>query len=95
MLNQLSASWDELGAELKVDSNERDKLKKDSTLTDDGRLEKLLVIWIRSQPSCVTWETIQNGLVKIKRIDVAKTLRMYLHDNVYDKYIKLNDFTPF
>ena len=91
----MSASWDELGAVLKVDSNERDKLKKDSTLNDDGRLEKVLVIWIRSEPSCVTWETIQNGLVNIKRIDVAKTLRKYLHDVVYDKYIKLDDFTAF
>ena len=96
LLNQWSASWNDLGAELKVDSNERNKLRKDTALTDDERLEKVLAVWIGSESSDVTWEMVLKVLVTIKKKNVARIVRKYLQqDDVYDKYIKFDDFTPF
>ena len=85
LIKQLSASWNDFGRVLKVDSNYREKLMRDPMLTDDGRLEKVLDKWFGSKPSHVTWEMILDVLGKFGREDIAREVRTYLEEESYDK----------
>ena len=95
LVRDMSAYWDVLGGHLLVKMNFRQSLRK-GNLDDDLKLEKLLIEWIGTEPSHVTWEVIIKALEACGRKDVAKKITKYLEEqDTYDKYIGFDDFTPF
>ena len=58
-----SARWDEFASELQVTFNKRESLRHDINLDDRGRLERVVIFWIESQCSPVTWQKILKTLV--------------------------------
>ena len=67
-----SARWNEFGSELQVPSNKRESLKHDKTLDDRDRLEQVVIFWIESECSLVTWQKI---LKTLDSMDLNKTAR--------------------
>ena len=57
--------WDEFGSELGVPFEKRDCLRHDMTLEDRSRLERVVIFWIQSQCSPVTWQKILSTLVSM------------------------------
>ena len=91
-----SAKWDGFARELHVDDNTRESLKHDISLESDGRLERILKIWIESQCSSVTWEKILDVLISMDLKYTAGKVQDYLkYQEVIDKYVKKPDFKPY
>ena len=91
----ISASWNELGIALDVSFNVREGLQT-SNLDNDWKLETVLQKWIGKQIPEVTWETILKVLVECGKRDIAKEVQEFLEKpEVYNKYIKKEDFIPF
>ena len=65
-----SARWNEFGSELEVPYNTRVSLKHDKALDDRDRLEGVVIFWIESECSPVTWEKI---LKTLDSMDLKKT----------------------
>ena len=71
-----SARWDEFGSELRVPCDTRESLRRDVTLDDKGRLERVLMKWIQSQCSPVTWQNVIDTLLSME----LKTTAGEVHD---------------
>ena len=81
-----SARWDEFASELHVPCNTRDSLGRNILLEDGGRLERVVVKWIQSQCSPVTWENIIRTLASMDLNATACEVQDYLkHRQVVTK----------
>ena len=61
-----SARWDEFGSELRVPYDTRESLRRDVTLDDRGRLERVVMKWIQSQCSPVVWQNVIDTLLSME-----------------------------
>ena len=94
LLKEKSADWNGFRIELGVDGNYGDTLARDHSLTDDGRLEKVLTDWIEAQPSKVTWSKILEILEAQKFRKMAENVNVFLQrEDVIEKYSKKNNFS--
>ena len=73
-----SARWDEFASELKVPNDTRESLRHNVTLEDRGRLDRVVMKWIQSQCSPVTWENIIHTLVSMDLKTTAGSIQDYL-----------------
>ena len=95
VVRNISSSWFDIGCELHVPLNVREGLKKDMSLSDEAKLEKILNEWIKFETSDVTWKTILKVLQALRRRDIVREALKYLErPAIYSKYIKKDDFTP-
>ena len=91
LMKDISASWNEIGIDLKVPSNDRDSLLRNSMLDDYGKMDKVIRNWNGTQKTDVTWETILNTL-NGKRDVRTKVIEFLEKPKNYAKYIKKADF---
>ena len=95
VVRNISSSWFDIGSELHVPLNVREGLKKDLSLSDEAKLEKIHNEWIKFETSDVTWKSILKVLQALRRRDIVREALKYLERPViYSKYIKKDDFTP-
>ena len=95
LVRNTSSSWFDIGSKLHVSLNVREGLRKDVSLSDDAKLEKILNEWIKFETVDVTWENILKALQAQRRNDIVRETLMYLkRPDIYSKYIKKDDFTP-
>ena len=95
-MSTLSASWHDIGGRLRVPLGDRQSLLQHASISNDGKLEKILDKWIGSQTSDVTWKMIIGVLIAIEKKNIASEVTRYLDKKQnYDKYIKKEDFVPF
>ena len=66
-------------------------MKKDGSLSDDTRLEKILEMWITAETKPVTWEMIITALEKLKRIDLVKAIELHLEKSKSRKRVSYHD----
>ena len=91
-----SSRWDEFGSELRVPFNTRESLRHNIALEDGGRLERVVVKWIESQCSPVTWENIVHMLVSMDLKTTAGEVMDYLkRRQVIDKSQSKQLYTTF
>ena len=96
LMSELSASWHDIGGKLRVPIGERESLLRESRISDDGKLEKMLYSWISSQTSDVTWKKILDILIAFKRKNIASEVTSFLDtQEAYDKYACQQDYAPF
>ena len=80
---------------MRVDDNTRESLRRDIRFDDGGRLEQVLMNWIESRCSSVTWEKILDVLSSMTLKKTARDVKEYLKDQqVIDKYKSKPDYTP-
>ena len=95
LVKDISASWNELGGELEILSNERITLQKDASHTDKDRLEFVLRNWIQNETKEVKWKVILKALEVLKRRDLIKKVIQYLETpEIHRRYISMKDFSP-
>ena len=80
-----SDRWDEFGIELRVSLETRDSLRHDVTLGNRSRLDRVVMKWIQSQCSPVTWENIIRTLVSMDLKVTAGKVQDYLKHQVITK----------
>ena len=91
LMKDISTSWNEIGIDLKAHSDDRNSLLKNATLSDYGKMDKVLRNWNGTQKTDVTWETILNTLNE--KIDVCtKVIEFLEKPENYAKYINKADF---
>ena len=73
-----STEWNAIGRELGVSHNDREKLRKRIELSDDDRLEMVLIKWKKSECTDVSWDTIIDMLKDLKLNNVAREVTQYL-----------------
>ena len=96
LLAKLSSSWHDIGGRLRVPIDERQSLLQNASISDESKLEKTLHIWICSQPSDVTWQMIIHVLIVFEKKNVAGEVTRFLEkQEIYDKYIRQDNFAPF
>ena len=96
LMTKLSSLWYDIGGRLRVPRDERESLLQVTNLTNDGKLEKILDIWISSQTSEVTWKMIIDMLMGFEKRNIASEVAKYLDkQHIYEKYIQQDDFAPF
>ena len=91
LMKDISASWNEIGIELKVPPNDRDSLSKNATLSDYGKMDTVIRNWNGTQKTDVTWKTILNTLNE-KRDVRTKVIEFLEKPENYAKYINKADF---
>ena len=95
-MTKLSSSWHDIGGRLRVPIGERQSLLQNASISNDAKLEKILDVWISSQPSDVTWKTIIDVLIAFEKRNVAAEVARFLDkQDIYEKYIQQDDFVPF
>ena len=95
LVRSISPSWYDIGSKLLVPLDIRDSLKRDTSLSDEARLEKILDAWINGEKASVTWRTILEALEALGRRDIIrKTLDYLERPAIYSKYIEKKDFIP-
>ena len=80
-LKKESISWNEFGRELGLSIGFRDELRKDISLSNGDRLEKVLCKWSESECSEVSWGTIIEMLKDLDYNSMAKDVKDYLLHN--------------
>ena len=86
--NDISASWNSVGMELKISMDDRETLRRDSGLTATEKLEQILNKWIQSASMPVTWRTLMKALGSLKRQDLVTKVKDYLEKpENYKKYM--------
>ena len=81
-----SASWDEFGSELRVPYDTRESFRHDSTLKDRGRLERVVMKWIQSQCSPVSWQNVIDTLLSMQLKTTAGRVQDWLkHQQMINK----------
>ena len=96
LLAKLSASWHDIGGRLRVPIGERQSLLQNTAISNDEKLERILDVWISSQPSDVTWKVILDMLIAFEKKNIASEVARFLDkQHIYDKYIQQDDFAPF
>ena len=82
--------------ELRVGDSTRQSLKRNNTLEDWQKLDTVLMTWMDSHSSPVTWENVIHILVKMELKKIAVNVQDYLKkQEVIDRYIQEPDFIPF
>ena len=95
LLQAVSSSWYEIGTHLKISMNHRDTLKRDVSLTDETKLDKIVNEWISRETTDVKWRIIFKTLQSLGRKNLLKKAVAFLEKpEIYSKYIAVNDFTP-
>ena len=95
-MTKLSSSWHDIGGRLRVPIGERQSLLQNTTISNDGKLEKILDVWISSQPSDVTWKMILDMLIAFEKKNIASEVARFLDkQHIYEKYIQQDDFVHF
>ena len=84
MLRDKSANWDDIGSELDVPLNTREELRRDSTLTASGRLERVLSCWLETK-KCCTWKTFKKHLLDLDYHDVVQKVDTFINNNPSSK----------
>ena len=77
--------WDEFGIELQVSLETRDSLRHDVALGDRSRLDRVVMKWIQSQCSPVTWKNIIHTLESMDLKVTARKVQDYLKHQVITK----------
>ena len=96
LMTKLSSSWHDIGGRLRVPIGERQSLLQVTNMSNDGKLERILDIWISSQPSDVTWKMIIDMLIAFEKKNIASEVARFLDkQHIYEKYIQQDDFVPF
>ena len=91
-----SSRWDEFASGLRVPFDTRESLRHNIALEDGGRLERVVVKWIESQCSPVTWENIIDTLVSMDLKRTAGEVQDYLkHQQVISKSQSKQLYTTF
>ena len=91
-----SSRWDEFASGLRVPFDTRESLRHNIALEDGGRLERVVVKWIESQCSPVTWENIIHTLVSMDLKRTAGEVQDYLkHQQVISKSQSKHLYTTF
>ena len=81
-----SSRWDEFARELRVPSDKRQSLRQNIGLEDEGRLERVVMKWIESRCSPVTWQNIIHTLLSMELKTTAGSVQDYLkHQQVINK----------
>ena len=95
LVKDISASWNELGGELEIPSDDRSSLQKDGRHTDKDRLEFVLRNWIQYETKDVKWKVILKALDVLRRRDLIKKVIEYLETpEIHKRYISMKDFSP-
>ena len=80
LLTNISAKWEEIGSALNISQNELDGLQHNHR-SITMKLSQVLTLWINSESSPVSWETlisaIEGPIVNNKK--KAKEIRDYLY----------------
>ena len=92
--NDISSSWNSVGSELNISMNFRDTLRRDISLTDTDKLERILNEWSQSETKPVTWRIVLEALKSLQRQDLIRKVIAYLEkpDN-HQRYISMNNFS--
>ena len=86
-LRRRSADWESFARELRVDLNYRKVLRRNMTLTDDDRLERVLDKWKESSQEGVSWKKVLDMLVELELYDMHQKMIEFLkRDDVILKY---------
>ena len=95
LVKYISALWNELGREFDVPENDRSSLRRNTSLSDEDRLESVLSKWIRTETTTVKWRVVLEALNALERKDIIKKVIAYLEKpETYRKYISMDDFSP-
>ena len=78
LLKEKSASWDEIGSELDVPLNTREELRKDLSLNNGGRLERVLNCWLQREETC-TWKKFREHLLELGLRDIVEKVDSFLY----------------
>ena len=62
LLADISSKWYSIGLAFKVHTNELESLSRGVQYDDKAKLSKVIRIWIDTQSSPVTWETVISAL---------------------------------
>ena len=93
--DDISASWNEFGGQMGVSLNDRDTLRRDVSLSDNSRLEKVLAIWVQQEKKEVKWVVVLDALKALQRNDlIRKVIRFLEEPETYSKYRAMDDFSP-
>ena len=92
LVKDISASWNELGAEFAIPMNDRTTFQN-RNLQDNDRLEIVLRHWIQNETKEVKWEVILEALRVLQRKDLIKKVIEHMEKpEIYRKYISMKDF---
>ena len=92
--SDISSEWNSVGMELNISMNDRDTLRRDISLTDTEKLERILNEWRRSETKPVTWRTMLIALKSLGRQDLIRKVIDYLQKpENYRKYISMNNYS--
>ena len=94
---QMSPKWFDIGNNLRVEDGFLESLRKTGDArTDEEKLGEVLVEWIDSQCSDVTWQTIIDVMVNLRKKKQAQQLKQYLEQpEVIERYRGKKDFEGF
>ena len=72
-----------------------DSLKRDVSLTNETKLDKIVNEWISSETTDVKWRMVFKTLQSLGRTKMLKKAVEYLENpDICSKYIPKNDFAP-
>ena len=93
--DDISASWFDVGEELGISLNDRQTLMRDVSLSNNNRLESVLVIWVQQEKKDVKWVVILEALKALQRKDLVRKVIKFLEEpETYSKYNVMDDFSP-
>ena len=86
LLKKISNEWNNIGRGLGIELNDRDTIKKEGQDQKD-RLERVVVKWIESKTTNVTWGTLMEVMEKLEYRDIVKEIETFLNKpNTIEKY---------
>ena len=93
-LRNKSAHWDDFATDMLIDYNFRQQLSHDGSLTANRKLEEVILKWIESKSSDVTWSNLFEVLEQLEFLDIASKVKTYLErKEVIEKYHQKKDYT--
>ena len=96
LLRKLSSHWHDIGGKLQVSIDERNSLLHETKISDDGKLEQIIHLWISSQTTDVTWKKLLEMLIAFEKKNIASKVTDFLDtQEAYDKYAGRSDYQPF
>ena len=97
LLKKKSTYWDDFARDLDLDINFREELKREgSTTTGGSKLERVIIKWIESESSDVTWNNLIEVLEGLEFLDIAREVKSYLErEEVVKKYSRKDDYTRY
>ena len=95
LLKKKSANWDDFARDLDIELNFREDLQREgSTRTSGSKLERILIKWIESESSDVTWSNLIEVLEGLEFLDLVREVKSYLEKGeVIEKYSQKEDYT--